>query len=176
MNYRQVLAIFVPCVAGFLGGSLASWNRVQASAPALVQGNRFELIGTDGTPVAFWEVGPGGDARMRFFTKRHPSGLDLGVLPDGRPFVRMYGKDGNKRIVLELEGSDRPVLGMGDERWEGRVVLGYIQPDALSPGWDQWGLLFRAPGSERPVAGLGMLPDSGGRMKGFLTWSGKKPE
>jgi hypothetical protein len=63
---------------------------------------------------------------------------------------------------------------MGDERWQGRVVLGFNGPDTPDAAWDNWGLRFHAPGSERTVAGIGTMRGSDGRSEGFLTVSGKR--
>jgi hypothetical protein len=87
----------------------------------------------------------------------------------------MWGRDGKQRIVMELDQSDKPALGMGDERWEGRVQLGFIAPDTYTPEWDNWGLWFRAFGSERPVASIGVTNSGPGRApEGVLTLSGRR--
>jgi hypothetical protein len=85
----------------------------------------------------------------------------------------MNGRGGKNRIALELDQAEKPMLVMSDEKWEGRVHLGYIEPDTKDPRWDNWGLAFRAPGSSRPVAGMGMTRGARDHPEGFLTVSGK---
>jgi len=55
---------------------------------------------------------------------------------------------------------------MPDERYEGRLVLGFIGNDAPSPKDDDWGLLFRGPS----VAGIGSIKDPvDGKYRGYLS-------
>jgi hypothetical protein len=86
----------------------------------------------------------------------------------------MSGHDGKKRIVMDLDQSDKPMLGMSDERWEGRVHLGFMPPDAFPySDWDHWGLVFRATGSEQAVVGMGMTNTRDNPAEPFLTVAGR---
>lgn len=173
MSSRDSLVILAACAAGYVGGLASSQTPITASAPDVVRATRFELVNGSGAPVAAWEVDPSGGAHLGFL--RHDTvGLDIGVLPDGRPFLRMSGRDGKRRIVMELDQVDKPMLGMGDERWEGRVHLGFIPPDT-SPysNWDEWGLLFRAFGSQHPVVGMGMMKTRNNPVEPFLRIAGR---
>ena len=100
--------------------------------------------------------------------------MKLGVLADGRPYLRMGGRDGTDRIILDLDQADEPMLVMSDERWQGRVHLGFVPPDTFPySNWDHWGLLFRAFGSEHAVVGMGMVNTPSNPAEPFLTVSGK---
>jgi hypothetical protein len=86
----------------------------------------------------------------------------------------MGGRGGKNRIAIVLDQADKPALVMSDERLERRNHVGFMDPDTFPFGdWDHCGLSFRAFGSERLVAGMGMVNIPGGRMDGFLTVSGK---
>jgi hypothetical protein len=76
--------------------------------------------------------------------------------------------------VIELDGLDKPMLGMGDEKWQGRVRLGFVEPDMLDPSSDDWGLSLCPFGADRPIVGMEMIKTVGGQMEGRLTVSGRR--
>jgi hypothetical protein len=174
MKTREFYGILAAGVAGYLGGALASHNTVQASPPQVIRASKFELVDASGTAAASWELDRRGGAHLTFLLKRDVVGVDVGVFPDGRPFLIMGGHDGKRRIVMNLDQADKPIFGMGDERWEGRVRLGFMPPDAFPySGWDHWGLVFRAFGSEHPIVGMGTINTPDNPAEPFLTVSGK---
>jgi hypothetical protein len=175
MTLKSLIGIAaVAGVAGFLGGVFGSQNRVQAASPQTIRASRFELINAAGATLAIWETGSGNEAHLRFLPARGHAAVDVGVQPDGSPVIQMAGRDGKRRIVLALDQFDRPALGMGDERWEGRVVLGFKGSDVPDRAEDDWGLSFMAFGSERPVAALGVVKANSSSPEGILTLSGKR--
>jgi hypothetical protein len=100
--------------------------------------------------------------------------LDIGVLSDGSPRLYINGRDKKRRIVMGLDQADKPILVMSDEKWEGRVHLGFMPPDTFPYGnWDHWGLLFRGVGSEHAVAGIGMTNARNDPAEPFLSVAGK---
>ena len=174
MNLRDLAGLLLACAAGFLGGSFAAGHRVAASAPNIVRATAFELVDASGAPVARWRVGVDNTVRMSFLFDHENEALQIGVA-NGRPFVRMAGRDGRDRMVMELDAADKPMIGMGDEKWEGRVHLGFLPPDTFPYGdWDNWGLSFRGVGSQRAVAAIGMLRKGTNRFEGFIALSGKR--
>jgi hypothetical protein len=165
--------VFAACVAGYVGGIASSQTAVKASGAEVIRATRFELINRLGSPVATWESDSNGGAHLKFLGQE-AVGFDIGVLPDGRPVLNMSGRDGKRRIVMELDQADRPMLGMGDERREGRVHLGFMTPDTFPySNWDHWGLLFRAFGSEHAVVGMGMTNTRRDPAEPFLRIGGK---
>ena len=78
---------------------------------------------------------------------------------------------------MSLGPLDKPALGMSDERWLGRVVLGYTSssdtPDIPSRLPDEWGLTFSPFGTTRAVAAIGMTNAGGGETKGVLVVNGE---
>lgn len=160
-------------VIGYFAGNIGANRRVEAAGVATLKASRFELVNSSGASVATWSV-QGNESHLRFLSGRGGTPVDIGVLADGRPFVSMAGRDGKRRIVLELDQRDKPILGMSDERWEGRVVLGFVEPDTYTPEWDNWGLIFNPVGSEQAAASIGVLNMNGSGPEGVLTLSGKR--
>ncbi len=174
MNCRKVFEILLSCIAGFAGGLLSCHDHVKASAPEMVRARGVELVDDSGVAVAQWSIGSSKAVALRFLNRPDGSALEIGLLEDGRPFLSMAGRDGKRRIVMDLDQADKPMLGMSDERWEGRVQLGFIPPDTFPyTNWDHWGVLFRAFGSERPVVGMGTRNTRKNPAEPFLTISGK---
>lgn len=174
MNLKDFSGLLLACVAGFLGGLSSAGHRLGAPTVNIVRATSFEVVNASGVPVGRWQVGADNTLRLSFLSNRGNESLQVGVLGDGRPYLRMAGHDGKDRIVVELDLADKPMLSMGDERWEGRVHMGFLPPDAFPySDWDNWGLSFRGIGSERSVAAIGMLKKEANRMEGFLTVSGK---
>ena len=159
-------------VSGYLGGTFGR-DKAEAASVSAVKGSRFELVNGHGSTVATWSVEKNG-AHIRFFSDRGTTPVDIGVLSDGRPYVTMSGRDGKRRVVIELDQHDKPILGMGDERWEGRVLLGFVEPDTYTPEWDNWGLAFHTFGSENPAASIGVLQTDRHAPEGVITLSGKR--
>ncbi len=175
MSFKNCFVILAACVAGFLGGLLSSNSHVDAAPQDVIRASKFELVNSEGIAVANWEVDSGQEVHLRFLYKHDSVGAEFGILADGRPFLRMRGRDRKRRIVMELDQADKPMLGMGDERWEGRVRLGFIPPDTFPySDWDHWGLFFRPFGSARPIAGIGMMQTGSSPLEGFLSVSGKR--
>ena len=76
--------------------------------------------------------------------------------------------------TFELDTLDKPMIGMGDEKWEGRVHLGFVEPDVLDPASDDWRLSFSPFGTTRPIASMGMFKAGAGQEEGRLTISGRR--
>jgi len=172
MNPKATLGILAACVSGFLGGTLASQTRVQASSVDVVRASRFELVNPAGSTVADWEVTPSNEVRLRFASSRG-NAVEIGVLEDGRPYLRMRGRDDKNRIVMELDQRDKPLLGMGDEKWEGRLRIGFVEPDVVDPNSDDWGISLCPFGTTRPIVGMRMAKTAAGEVEGRLMISGR---
>lgn len=173
MSFKDCFILLASCAAGYLGGVQASQSPASAASGDVVRASRFELVNETGNIVGSWEVESGGGVQLSLFRDQHPSFV-LGTRPDGRPFLQMDGQDGKNRISLNLNQGDKPIFVMSDERWEGRVHLGFMPPDTFPySNWDHWGLLFRAFGSEHAVAGMGMTNTRSNPAEPFLRIGGK---
>ena len=172
MRSKPVFAVLAACVSGFLGGMLSSQVQAQGAPANVIRAPRFELVNRAGATVAVWEVTPSHEIRLRFATKAGGA-LEIGAIEDGRPFFRMLGRDGKNRLAMGLDQLDKPSLGMSDEKWYGRVRLGFTGPDTLDPSADDWALSFCPFGTTRPIAGVGMVKNVDGQLDGYLTADGK---
>lgn len=172
MIIKHFCGLVVACVAGYLGGTLSS-KTVSASHPEIVRSTRFELVNGAGATLATWGSDSTG-SRMCFRYRGDAAAMEIGVFADGRPFVSMYGRDGRRRLVMQFDQADKPMLGMSDERWEGRVLLGFMPPDTWPhSNWDHWGLVFRGFGSQHAVVGMGMTNSRNSPAEPFLRIGGK---
>lgn len=167
MTLKDIWALSLAAACGFLGGTAANPSKqAKAAAPDTVRAARFELVDQSGHPISVWERDHQGRAVLAFEGKHGNQTIVLGLRPDASPFLDMEGPDGRPHMTLRLDARGRPLLGMGDESWEGRVLLGFVAPDTPSKS-DDWGLLFRAPGSGT-LASIGVVSDSTGARSGGL--------
>jgi len=168
MSAKTVGMLALAALCGFVGGLVSQWTERLSTPTSLqvVRAVRFELVGPDGKPLAYW----GGSEKgiVLAFTGMGKNELAaLGLQPGGRsPFVELAGYDGKPRAVLELGDGDKPVLEMSDAGYEGRVILGATATDAPSPLNDSWALRFRSPERE-DLAAIGMFGDRG-KLSGTL--------
>ncbi|MDE3195621.1 MAG: hypothetical protein KGN84_04715 [Acidobacteriota bacterium] len=170
MVIRTLILLLCAAVAGFLGSRANSQFRGETANA--IRTSKIELVNPDGIVVGLWEASGRGSV-MKFVSARGKSLLEIGENIDGMPELRMDGRDGKQRVLLTLNLADRPSMALSDEQWQGRVSLGFLEADVPDPRDDNWGLLFRSFGSERPVAGIGTSKSKTGKPEGFLTISGK---
>ena len=170
MTAKGLLTLTLVMVCGFIGGSIS--NRmcpVRAAVPEVVRASRFELVNESGKQIGSWGRDPGGQTVLTFVEKDGKEMAGFGLRSDDSPFLDMAGRDGKVRLTLRLGARDKPLLGMSDEKWEGRVLLGFIEHDVASPRSDDWGLLFRAPGSFSGLASIGVTSNPAGMRSGLLS-------
>ena len=162
MSAKTVGMLALAGLCGFLGGLVSRWTErlSRPSSLQVVRAVRFELVGPNDKPLAYW----GGSEKgiVLAFTGMGTKELaTFGLERGGRsPFVELAGNDGHPRAVLEVGYDDKPILGMSDANYEGRVILGATATDAPSPLNDTWALRFRAP-ERRDLAAIGMFGDKG---------------
>jgi len=158
-------------LAGFVGGHIYPTSVPAVAAEStLLRAQRIEITDPSGKTVAYLASTNGQDSALRFLDQKGREIAALGVRSGGSPFLNMLGSDSKVRLTLQLQGPEaRPLLGMSDSKWEGRVMLGFIQPDAPSSSDDDWGLLFRAPQGSTNMASLAMIRDArSGRISAKL--------
>jgi hypothetical protein len=174
MSRKDVALVCAACGAGFFGGMVSPRTETVAAGPEIIRASAYELVNTSGELVARWAVGDRNGVRIQFFAGRGLVAFDLGTDESGRPFVRMNGKDLKNRIALTLDQYDKPSLVMSDERWEGRLHLGFVPPDTIPYGdWDRWGIITRGVGSQNPAAGLMVIRQRDGKYEGSLRLDGR---
>lgn len=133
MSAKTVGILALAGLCGFLGGLVSRWTErlSRPSSLQVVRAVRFELVGPNGKPLAYW----GGSEKgiVLAFTGMGTRELaTFGLATGGRsPFVELAGNDGKPRAVLEgMWDDDKPVLVMSDATYEGRVILGATATDA----------------------------------------------
>lgn len=168
----RLFTAIVAFVAAFAGAALGIHATAEAQAK-VVRATRFELVTDSGTLGGVWEATAAGTS-LRLLRRDGGSGAELSLGRDELPVFSLFGRDGKKRLVMELSSDQqKPMIGLGDDKWEGRVRLGFIPPDSRTPTWDEWGLLLTPPGTERPAASIGIAPSKEG-TRGYLTLSGRQ--
>ncbi len=171
LTKTETLRILAALIAGFVGGWIRTDNvPVAAAAGKLIQAERIELIDNNGKLLAYLGTGDGQKPILRFLNSKRNEAATLGLTQTDSPFLNMLGTDSKIRLTLRVEGlGDRPILAMSDNKWEGRVMLGFIQSDVPSTSDDDWGLVFRAPQGNTAIADLVMIRDAlSGRISGKL--------
>ena len=152
--------------AGFVGGLLGPSRPVNASPPEVIRASAYEIVSSDGVPLARWSANGTKEVHLTFLRSKDQVSLDLGVGPDGRPYLSMLGADGKNRVGLRLDHYDKPFLSLSDERSEGRIHIGFMAPDTIPYGdWDRWVIGIRAPGVQTPTAALTVVRQADGRFE-----------
>jgi hypothetical protein len=175
MGSREILTVLLSTAMGFAAGGLSTRiysNKIQQVTT--LRAERFELVDAGGSVKAFWGHEASGDEVLAFEDATNRSVATIGVRSKGgerSPFLDFAGRDGKSRAKLELGWMDRPIFGLSDEKWEGRVLLGFIENDSPSPDDDNWALWFRHPDD----ASIGTMRDPiNGSVSGTLILSDQK--
>jgi len=124
-----------------------------------IRSTRFELVGPSGQTVAVWGQDDFRNTVLTFQDERSHAVAKFGVHNSGSdksPFLAFTASDGKPRVNIQLaEPMERPSIVLGDEHWEGRVMLGFIPTDYPSPEDSEWGITFMHPN----VASIGVWRD-----------------
>jgi hypothetical protein len=114
-------------------------------------------VDTSGRPRAVLALNTSGsEPTLSFLTEGGKEVVSLGLSSD-LPMMHFLGTDGKVRAVFQLTPRQRPVIGMGDETWEGRIMLGAIEGDAPSIGSQpDWGLVFTGVPPDHVQAQIGL--------------------
>ena len=153
-------------VLGFCGGVVAlniaprlEFHGLRPNVTAgTVRAERFELVGPADNLLAYWgHDWQRGRILIAFLDEKGRLRTEFGVESQGpfnanfAPYTALLGSDGRVRIQQRLDGSQSPVLTMGDAATENRLLLGHWSTsDMPMPGddrdpWDKWSLVFRDP-------------------------------
>jgi hypothetical protein len=166
MRARDVLMLFTAGLCGFLGSLISGrLQPARAESPETVRASRVELVGASGKPRAILSLNSrGSEPTLSFFTEDGKEVASVGLSSD-LPMIRFRGTDGKLRAAFQLTARQRPVIGLGDETWEGRVILGAIEGDApsLGSGDTDWGLSFTGAPPDRAQAVIGLMHSLSGR-------------
>ena len=140
--------LLIAALAGAGAGAISSLasRSVLAAASNVIRAERFEVVDGRGRVRAVLESVGSESVRLRFFDAQNALAMQLGLYPGDGPDLVMNGPDGRMRMRFRLRERGKPILLMGDEKWEGRLQLGLTQLDDVSPSKsDVWGLLLGNP-------------------------------
>jgi|HubBroStandDraft_1064217.scaffolds.fasta_scaffold164161_2 hypothetical protein len=166
---RKISTIAATMLCGFAGGWVATqFQPTAAASDKAIKASRFELVDTSGRIRAVLGMHDGLDVPVLWFLTRSGQEVASIGLSSSLPSIRFMGVDGRPRAVFCLTAGQRPLIALGDERWEGRIKLGAIEEDASPHGAD-WGLEFTGAVPSHVLAGMGLVRDSGGQFLGTLT-------
>lgn len=157
---------------GFLGGSVSTrLQSVAAATGEVLRTTRVEFVDASGLCRAILGVDSNNrKVLLSFISKDGKTAASLGLASDDLPFLDLNGTDGKTRATLRLSEKSRPLFSMGDETWEGRIMLGAIENDFRSTSRTDWGLQFTGPSPMRLPASIGMIWDSASNsFSGTLT-------
>lgn len=158
MKMRDILFLVIALASGYVGAYIQRLYQTPPLNP-VIRATRFELIGPSGKPVAYWGSDPEKNIVLAFNDGSNHPVARFGLRDDGStgsPFLDLVGKDGKFRARMQLGWRDRPILAMSDEKWEGRVMLGFVENDAPNPDDSDWALRFRFPDD----ASIGVMRDA----------------
>jgi len=166
---RKTSTVAVAMGFGLIGGWVATQFQPTASAASdAIRASRIELADASGRTRAVLGMGENGqDPMLWFLTQSGRQVASIG-LSNSLPSMRYTGPDGRPRAVFQLTPGQRPQIGMGDEHWEGRIMLGAIGDDAPSTTTD-WGLEFTGAVPSHVLAGMGIVRGPSGGFLGTLT-------
>ena len=152
---KELLRIVAALTAGFVGGQFHSGSlSTSAASGDTFRARRFELTDDTGRVLAYWGSNAGVGPSLHFLDPNGDELITLGL--QGKvPLLNLAGPDSRIRATLRLEGDDlRPILGMGDDNWEGRLLLGALPSELSPPSSREWGLILRGPLSRARVVSV----------------------
>ncbi len=162
-----LLSAFLGVVVGAI---IARGGPSSSAAPAVVRASRFELVDDSGNTAGIWGKDSQGQIVLSFQGKSGAKLATFGFSSGEFPFLKLQGRDGKTRAVFCLYDDDKPLLGMSDGNFEGRVLLGFIQSDVSPSKEDNWGLLFRNRAAGNPWASIGYVAGPEGQSpKGSIS-------
>ena len=172
MKFRGLGVILLSLVCGYFGAWLErKAHSRDSSVSSVIRSQRFELVGPIGQTIGVWNLDEHGNTILTFLDGRSHAAASIGLRNMGpnsysSPIMEFVASDGKPRIVIELQQPrEQPTIGLGDERWEGRMMLGFIASDYVSPEDSDWGLQFRHPN----LASMGVFRDAkNGMFRGSL--------
>ena len=147
--------VFCLGLVGALLPHLFNLGRVEAAAPPVLRGSRFELVDDSGKLRAVLECGAAMQPRLRMLSPEGNAAIDIGLTGAGSSYANFNSADGSPRVAMKMGFGEKPVILMGDRDSPTKLVLGAVQPDAIDPNLDTWALEFnQPPPNYRAVAGV----------------------
>lgn len=155
--WQSTLSVILGFIGGLIGMNAHFHGNHSASADT-IRATRFELVDSTNRTVAYWgQANEGREIQIAFCDEQGKIRAKLGIsatqVVGGRPvafspFNELNGSDGNVRLQQRLDGSQNPVMTMGDSKSQSRLLLGHWNNDDISGNTegnrlDKWSLVFR---------------------------------
>ena len=154
----KIVLIMACGFIGGLAGTVFMGTQAASVQSRILRARQFDLITARGDVAAVLTSGEDGLARLAFKSADHKrDALTISVERSGEPSITLYNHMGTKVAVLGVHTEGDPFLGMGDEKMEGRVILGAFQEDLAGTRAGTWGLSFQSPDHSNPVLTLSVL-------------------
>lgn len=152
---RSVLTCLLGLVAGYAGSAIERFHEPSPTSTDVIRAHRIELNDYSGHTVGLWDWEPDGEVHLQLLKKNGEKTLELLETQTGQPELNLYGKDNRLLSTLRLQGAvSSPLLGMSDNKIEGRLILGPAPSEDLAEQ-RHWGLHIRGadfrPDSRNPL-------------------------
>lgn len=134
---RDVLnVILLSGAMGCLGGVASQHLPVPAAAAAqrqVVSAQEFRLLSHDGRTLAQWVTSTEGGQALFLLDGQGVARLQVGLYPDGLPFIGLFNEQGQAKALLRLFGGNHaPVLVMKNNNQD-RLILGLDLQSSSEP-------------------------------------------
>jgi hypothetical protein len=148
ISRKDLFIVVLAAVSGYAGGFVSARpHGANAVAAGSIRATRFELVDASGKTLGYWGFDHRYEGRLVLaFTGGKSGELAAFGLADRDGFLTLTGTDGKPRATLAVGWHGKPSLALGDDKWWGRVALGFWGSDAPRPEEDRWALVFQGPG------------------------------
>jgi len=167
---KSILLIFAAAAVGGIAGSIltAQFTTAKAADTRTIAVHELVLL-NDQNKKAASLTSADGESVLSFFDHNGKPGVEVGVdLRDGSRFLVFRGEQGSATVAISSKPPhSEATLELGDDSWEGKVVLGAFQSDTPgTPEADDWGLRLWRTGELYPAFDLLVPRKNMGGQKG----------
>jgi hypothetical protein len=178
---KQSIIVFGIAALGAFFGNFAAMRIVRGpvAAPSRIEAREFVLLNASGQ-VAARLSSEKGITGLRLFAGGSEPALEVGISEshDSR-YITLFGKNGRITAALNSVAPDGGgTLYLGDDNWQARIMLGALRSDTPGREPDDWGFLFRSPGSNQSLFSLvaNHVPDTNRWITGMQMLRGDGTE
>jgi hypothetical protein len=155
---KGILLIFAAATLGGVVGSIltAQFTTAKAADTRTIAVHELVLLNDQNNKAASL-TSVDGKSVLSFFDRSGKPDVEVGVdLRDGSRFLVFRGEKGSVTAAISSKPPhSEATLALGDDSWEGKVVLGAFQSDTPGmPQADDWGLRLWRTGELHPAFDL----------------------
>jgi hypothetical protein len=171
MNPMAIRTILQSLLIALIGGVIGSYVTLNIRNPH-PDNSRDEIVTRELVIVddqhepAARLTSSGGTTTLKFYGPDRKTALELGLGEKGaRKYLHFIGR--NEFGVVGLDSGPphgEATLVLGDERWEGRIILGALRGDVIEGpnGVNEWGMQVRKPNASGSLFDICVRPSSAG--------------